>query len=729
MKLNLFFGNKLLKLLFFIFVIISTCNAEKMIINDDFSSDGSWAKEGGGSIGISPSEKHVSFYISNLQVTDDYLCLLYNPIILNGNFKLTFDMFIEHKEMVASSANIDVGIADDISAQYAENSVFGTRYRFMKSKNYFLIRTFQGSGMYMANPYLSAKIVGELNNEKIDSTQCYGMSDGAWYSYELEKIGENCKLSVYSNNKLMQSVSGSIKGSNAPYKYLFIGNIFEMGTGTSGIIDNLKLISLSDDQDATVVLSKIALNSIKPDLSSPQTEGAKIIWMADANNPHGDTLFYRFKLLGARTGYKWTDMTGWTPSNTWTWGTSTDDVGAKNQILVEIRKENYQDPEKYDDSKVSDYYVIESNPAKQGTSNTPKVTTTEPTTGQTTSEGNEPPVAHINIQHPRPSDLHVYVGVMSPQGDILTEKIVGDGGKKGHDLKLDVKLDGFEKYWPTASSTSLNKWYLKVIDDVTSDEGSIRAFSIEYKGQIEKATTLPNIEDFREDYAWIDNTPSIPSGQTSGTTGIKSPTFLYKPPLIKDVAVGPDSSYFVLEMPSYDSGVLGASLKELKIQTLDGSKFKYFKPIFDQKSHDERFWDGLSSVIFTGAGAIIGTIYAPIGALIAISDVINAGDKAIGDLNHEPIVDEVDINFFNPSKSTNLGDTSNFKIPRFLIQLSNSQSPEINKVSVSETFEYLIPQGEMSQGTKTQEAPGEIKDTTAEITKDETFYFRYYKGD
>ena len=115
----------------------------------------------------------------------------------------------------------------------------------------------------------------------------------------------------------------------------------------------IKLKAPSSYADMTPVI-----NVITSDLSTPQTAGTKITWTADAMDPDGDTLLYRFLLSGPRTGNEWHEVQGWGSSNTWIWDTTAKDVGEKNQVAVEVRDGKHDGEESYDDRKESDYYSI-----------------------------------------------------------------------------------------------------------------------------------------------------------------------------------------------------------------------------------------------------------------------------------------------------------------------------------------------------------------------------------
>jgi hypothetical protein len=62
------------------------------------------------------------------------------------------------------------------------------------------------------------------------------------------------------------------------------------------------------------------LNELKPDVISPQVQGAVITWTASTLDPDGDTIYYKF-LANER------DVTDWSLSNSWTWNTSAANPG------------------------------------------------------------------------------------------------------------------------------------------------------------------------------------------------------------------------------------------------------------------------------------------------------------------------------------------------------------------------------------------------------------------
>ncbi len=52
------------------------------------------------------------------------------------------------------------------------------------------------------------------------------------------------------------------------------------------------------------------LESLVPDITSPQVQGTQVIWKAKANDPEGDKILYKFQLNGRDMG-RWTEIASW----------------------------------------------------------------------------------------------------------------------------------------------------------------------------------------------------------------------------------------------------------------------------------------------------------------------------------------------------------------------------------------------------------------------------------
>ena len=94
-----------------------------------------------------------------------------------------------------------------------------------------------------------------------------------------------------------------------------------------------------------------------PTKAEPQPAGTSITWVAYAEDPDGDTLYYRFWIRGPSTGYSWAIMQDWSTDNTWTWHTASADIG-DTDISVWIWDGHHAPPDRYDiEKKYYDYNI------------------------------------------------------------------------------------------------------------------------------------------------------------------------------------------------------------------------------------------------------------------------------------------------------------------------------------------------------------------------------------
>jgi hypothetical protein len=119
--------------------------------------------------------------------------------------------------------------------------------------------------------------------------------------------------------------------------------------------------------------------TLTPNKAEPQNAGTSITWTASATDPDGGSLYYRFWIKGPATGNSWAIERDWSSINTWTWYTTSSDVG-DNVITVWIRDGHHAQASSYDLEKtVYDYKItadkkrptatidsITPNPATQG---------------------------------------------------------------------------------------------------------------------------------------------------------------------------------------------------------------------------------------------------------------------------------------------------------------------------------------------------------------------------
>ena len=92
------------------------------------------------------------------------------------------------------------------------------------------------------------------------------------------------------------------------------------------------------------------LQSLQPDKSSPQTQGATISWKAEATDLEGDPIQYRFLQDGKA-------MTGWSESDSWSWDTA-GIPKEKYQIQVQIRDGKHAPESSFDRSMQQSFTLI-----------------------------------------------------------------------------------------------------------------------------------------------------------------------------------------------------------------------------------------------------------------------------------------------------------------------------------------------------------------------------------
>jgi hypothetical protein len=98
------------------------------------------------------------------------------------------------------------------------------------------------------------------------------------------------------------------------------------------------------------------MNSLSPDVVSPQRPGTTITWNANATDVDQDQLFFRFFLNGPATSGAWEPKTDWSTVNTWTWMTSSADAG-ENQFKAQVRDGKHASEDGFD-SELSGYFTL-----------------------------------------------------------------------------------------------------------------------------------------------------------------------------------------------------------------------------------------------------------------------------------------------------------------------------------------------------------------------------------
>lgn len=85
-----------------------------------------------------------------------------------------------------------------------------------------------------------------------------------------------------------------------------------------------------------------AIESLTSDLSSPKKTGSMITWTANASDPEGDEILYRYLIKGPRTQDKEVVIKEWNKSRFWTWDVQEKDLG-HSEIIVEVCDESHKD--------------------------------------------------------------------------------------------------------------------------------------------------------------------------------------------------------------------------------------------------------------------------------------------------------------------------------------------------------------------------------------------------
>jgi len=107
------------------------------------------------------------------------------------------------------------------------------------------------------------------------------------------------------------------------------------------------------------------LEDLRSDINSPQPPGKSIVWTANAADPYGDLISYKFLLNDEA-------MTDWSHSNSWTWNTSSVAPG-DYRIKVLIRDGKHTSEDSFDASKEATFTLLAPNRPPVLASNRPPV--------------------------------------------------------------------------------------------------------------------------------------------------------------------------------------------------------------------------------------------------------------------------------------------------------------------------------------------------------------------
>ncbi|MCX6676960.1 MAG: DUF1616 domain-containing protein [Methanothrix sp.] len=93
-----------------------------------------------------------------------------------------------------------------------------------------------------------------------------------------------------------------------------------------------------------------ALLALVPDIASPEVQGATVIWKAEAQDPEGDKILYKFQLNGR-------DMSRWSELSSWKWS-SKDLAAGDYKIRVLARDGKHASEDSFDSSKDAVFSLI-----------------------------------------------------------------------------------------------------------------------------------------------------------------------------------------------------------------------------------------------------------------------------------------------------------------------------------------------------------------------------------
>ncbi len=114
--------------------------------------------------------------------------------------------------------------------------------------------------------------------------------------------------------------------------------------------------SFDSFKDAIITITIVDSNQppvlkvLVPDIASPAVQGATVIWKAEAQDPEGDKILYKFQLNGR-------DMGRWSESTSWKWS-SKDLPAGDYRIRVLARDGNHASEDSFDSSMYAVFSLI-----------------------------------------------------------------------------------------------------------------------------------------------------------------------------------------------------------------------------------------------------------------------------------------------------------------------------------------------------------------------------------
>jgi len=112
--------------------------------------------------------------------------------------------------------------------------------------------------------------------------------------------------------------------------------------------------------------------------------------------------------------------------------------------------------------------------------------------------------AHIYIEHTYRGDLIVDLGVGDPANPDWSQRIWNGEGGGQDNLDLTVDLSDAVAYLPPSLFLPPHRWWVKVYDRYSGDQGQITEFTITCWGTTYSSTDVPvPVNDFETSYAYI----------------------------------------------------------------------------------------------------------------------------------------------------------------------------------------------------------------------------------
>jgi uncharacterized membrane protein len=174
-----------------------------------------------------------------------------------------------------------------------------------------------------------------------------------WNAIAVDPDGDEIAYKFLANEKEVREWSSSNSwvwetSSNAPGEYRIKVLARDGKHASEDSFDSFRdaviTITIADSNQLPV------LKVLVPDIASPAVQGATVIWKAEAQDPEGDKILYKFQLNGR-------DMSRWSESTSWKWS-SRDLPAGDYKIRVLARDGNHASEDSFDSSMDAVFSLI-----------------------------------------------------------------------------------------------------------------------------------------------------------------------------------------------------------------------------------------------------------------------------------------------------------------------------------------------------------------------------------